>query len=331
MKIPKLPHILTADELVALAFRRAAKEGKRALYKGGPKRTRIRRSERTKIMTASKTVQRKLGELLKTNWDDLPPFYHELIEALIGIDKIKSTVKNINETIKKVKNLEKAYNSKLGKAKELEVIYRSRSEFYGRLASLIKKLSEDLEFLAKVKETVNEFPVVEETFTIVIAGAPNVGKSTLLRALTTATPKVESYPFTTKKILLGYFHSNHQRYQVVDTPGLLDRPLEDRNPIERQAILALKHLADEVLFVLDPSESCGFELKTQLNIYHSIKKEFPHVIPILNKADLLTSEEINNLQKKLKGAKACSALTGEGVTEIIKEIIKDSHSQNQGP
>jgi nucleolar GTP-binding protein len=48
---------------------------------------------------------------------------------------------------------------------------------------------------------------------------------------------------------------------VVDTPGILDHPLEERNTIEMQAITALAHLRAAVLYFIDPSEQCGHNLR----------------------------------------------------------------------
>lgn len=52
--------------------------------------------------------------------------------------------------------------------------------------------------------------------------------------------------------------------QVIDTPGILDHPLEERNTIEMQAITALAHLRGTVLFLVDLSESCGFPIEQQV-------------------------------------------------------------------
>jgi nucleolar GTP-binding protein len=52
--------------------------------------------------------------------------------------------------------------------------------------------------------------------------------------------------------------------QVVDTPGILDHSLEDRNTIEMQAITALAHLRATVLYVMDLSEQCGQNLHQQV-------------------------------------------------------------------
>ncbi|KAK9906251.1 hypothetical protein M0R45_002678 [Rubus argutus] len=65
-------------------------------------------------------------------------------------------------------------------------------------------------------------PVVDlETPTLCLVGAPNVGKSSLVRILSTEKPEVCNYPFTTRGILMGHIILNHQTFQVTDTPGLL--------------------------------------------------------------------------------------------------------------
>ncbi|MEA3323899.1 MAG: hypothetical protein U9Q37_02010 [Euryarchaeota archaeon] len=62
------------------------------------------------------------------------------------------------------------------------------------------------------------------------------------------------------------------RYQVVDTPGLLDRPLSYLNEIELQAITALNHVDDVVLLLIDPSEHCGYPLTARTNMFREIEK-----------------------------------------------------------
>jgi nucleolar GTP-binding protein len=100
---------------------------------------------------------------------------------------------------------------------------------------------------------------------------------------------------------------------VVDTPGLLDRELSERNDIERQAVLALKYLADVIVFVLDPSETSGYTMDKQLRLLAEVKKEFVAipVIEVENKIDLLDSGS-----DRLK----MSALKGIGVEKLQREI-----------
>lgn len=56
--------------------------------------------------------------------------------------------------------------------------------------------------------------------------------------------------------------------QVLDTPGILDRPLEERNTIEMQSITALAHLRAAVLYLVDLSEQCGYSLAQQAALFH---------------------------------------------------------------
>ena len=82
--------------------------------------------------------------------------------------------------------------------------------------------------------------------------------------ITRADVEVHNYPFTTKSIFCGHTDYRYLRWQVLDTPGILDHPLEDRNVIEMQAITALAHLRAAVLYFLDISETCGYSIEQQV-------------------------------------------------------------------
>lgn len=53
---------------------------------------------------------------------------------------------------------------------------------------------------------------------------------------------------------------------MIDTPGILDHPIEDRNTIEMLAITALAHLRACVIFIIDPSEQCTFSIEQQVRL-----------------------------------------------------------------
>ena len=53
--------------------------------------------------------------------------------------------------------------------------------------------------------------------------------------VTRADVDVQPYAFTTKSLFVGHMDYRYLRWQVIDTPGILDRPLEERNTIEMQA------------------------------------------------------------------------------------------------
>ncbi|MEE9474225.1 MAG: GTPase [Candidatus Hydrothermarchaeaceae archaeon] len=322
MNFKRVPTILSADELTELAFSRASKEGRAVPRRGVSGYLRAKRSEGKRVRVASSTVVKKFSRILNTfNLDGLSPFYYELIDVSIGIDKLKTARGTLSWASNTIEKYEQTYRYKIRVAKKDAEIYKYRREFYGKLASVLKKIGNQLEFLASAREKLKNLPSFEDTFTIVISGPPNVGKSMFLRAMTGARPKVDVYPFTTKQILVGYFERRHVRYQVVDTPGLLDRRLEDRNPIERQAIMALQHLANVVIFIFDPTETCGFPMEEQKKIYDDIKGAFDlPVVPVLNKSDLFDA----NIKDIPTDGYICSAKAGTGVEEVVEMIVKSS-------
>ena len=81
--------------------------------------------------------------------------------------------------------------------------------------------------------------------------------------------------------------------------------MEDRNSIEQQAILALNLIASLVLFVIDPTLTSGYTIDHQIRLYQEIKEKFadPKNITmkiIINKIDMATEEEINNVITTMK-------------------------------
>jgi nucleolar GTP-binding protein len=85
------------------------------------------------------------------------------------------------------------------------------------------------------------------------------------------------------------------RWQVIDSPGILDHSLEERNTIEMQAVTALAHLKACVLFFIDISETCGQTIAQQISLFKNIKPLFankPYLI-VLTKIDLARFEDLN--------------------------------------
>lgn len=110
-----------------------------------------------------------------------------------------------------------------------------------------------------------------------------------MNKVTRADVDVQPYAFTTKALFVGHMDHRFLRWQVVDTPGILDRPLEERNTIEMQAITALAHLQCCVLYFLDISEQCGYTLENQLKLFESIRPLFANkqVMLVANKTDVI--------------------------------------------
>ena len=103
---------------------------------------------------------------------------------------------------------------------------------------------------------------------------------------------------------------------MVDTPGLLDRPMAERNQIEMQAIAALENVGDLVLFLIDPSETSGMSLKEQEHLLSEVQEllaERP-LISVFSKSDIHEESRDNVLR--------ISSLSGDGIEELRSVIIQ---------
>jgi nucleolar GTP-binding protein len=189
-----------------------------------------------------------------------------------------------------------------------------------RISSIIHQIDEHLRFLNDARNVLRKLPDIRNEFTVVVAGYPNVGKSSFIRQVSTAEPEIAKYPFTTREIILGHRKEGRKSIQFIDTPGLLNRPQTERNAIEQQALNALMNVADLVLFILDPSEACGYSLSDQMSLLDEVKNlvQAPLIVAV-NKAD----------EKSLAGYLNMSALTGEGVKEILQEILIRSEASSK--
>ncbi|HEY0196624.1 MAG TPA: GTPase, partial [Methanobacterium sp.] len=260
-------------------------------------------------------------------------FYQDYIDVVVGVDQLKKSLGALNWAVGIITKLENQYVHKIRRSSP-ESASNIRKEAYGRISSVVNRIREELEFLDYTKARLRNMPTVDfEAITAVIAGFPNVGKSTLLRQITPAEPKVADYPFTTTGIQIGHLERKWQKYQIIDTPGLLYRPIDDMNTIELNAMVALEHLADGILFIFDASETSGYPLENQFMLYESIKKIFNiPIICIFNKMDLV--ENINYLNEYIRRVDEpllVTASEGGGISHIIDKLeeFKDDEKKHR--
>jgi nucleolar GTP-binding protein len=308
-----IPTVLSAQELLDKALRRAAKTS----GKGLTKVERARRAAVSKVHTVGDTIDATLKKYVEAvpSLERLPDFQRELVEVLVGVGNLKHELGAIDWCRDQVMRVCRRAAREGGRAAGTTDAVRIRKAAYGRVSSIVNRIAPNLESLAAMRYKLIRVPDIDPAMpTIVVAGSPNVGKSQFVRAVSTGKPKVAAYPFTTQGINVGHFERRFRKYLVVDTPGLLDRSMEERNPVERQAIVALRHLADVIVFLFDPSESCGFPMALQERLLAEVREAFPQIVilEVENKEDLVRTKS-----ERLK----VTALTGEGCAQVVDAAL----------
>ncbi|MAE78722.1 MAG: GTP-binding protein [Candidatus Poseidoniales archaeon] len=285
-----LPTVLLEDEILDKAFSRAKKAADRV---DDPDRVfRVRKQMNRMVQTASDIISTTFLEMVNSwpSLDQSPQFDISMIDACVGCDDYRHHLSMLQWGAKQVTNISGQNSKKIVRTGRTELMHDARREAYGRISSIMRRVGPSLLWLSEAREVLKRLPTIDQLLPcIVVCGAPNVGKSAFISALSSGKMEVNHYPFTTKQIHVGHFTHRRLQFQLVDTPGLLDRPMEQRNEIELQAIAALENIGSLVLFLLDESEACGTSLEEQNNLLEDVQKLLPgtDLMVVTSKADLL--------------------------------------------
>lgn len=164
-----------------------------------------------------------------------------------------------------------------------------------------------------------------------LVGYPNAGKSTLLARVTAAKPKIAEYPFTTLIPNLGIVKGHDFRtFVMADIPGLIEGASEGKGlgtqflrHIQRTAVL---------LFLID-----GFAGEIE-RIYTSLHQELEKfdpelirrvIIKVINKTDTIDPATLSEMRKKYPDYLFISAVSGEGVDELINRLEQAIAKSNE--
>ncbi|EKG17188.1 GTP1/OBG domain-containing protein [Macrophomina phaseolina MS6] len=275
--------------------------------RAGFKISRIRAFYTRKVKYTAETFTEKIQAILEgfPKLQDIHPFHKDLLNTLYDADHFRialgqlSTAKHLIETVARDYVRLLKYGQSLFQCKQL------KRAALGRMATICKRLKDPLLYLEQVRQHLGRLPSIDpNTRTLVICGYPNVGKSSFLRNISRADVDVQPYAFTTKSLFVGHFDHKMLRFQAIDTPGILDHPLEEMNTIEMQSITAIAHLRSAILYFMDLSEQCGYSVSAQIQLFHSIKPLFNNklVFIVINKTDLMKPEDLDaETQEKLQG------------------------------
>ncbi|KAF5346339.1 hypothetical protein D9758_011506 [Tetrapyrgos nigripes] len=253
--------------------------------------SRIRNFYMRKVKFTQDSFDEKLGAILNDFpiLDDLHPFLSSLMNVLYDKNHYKLALGQLRTARHLIDQVSKDYVRLLKFGDSLYRCKQLKRAALGRMATIMRRQKDPLAYLEQVRQHISRLPAIDpNTRTLLICGYPNVGKSSFINKVTRADVDVQPYAFTTKSLFVGHLDYKYLRWQVIDTPGVLDHPLEDMNTIEMQSITALAHLKSCILYFMDLSEQCGYTVEAQCKLFHSIKPLFsgkPTML-VMNKSDI---------------------------------------------
>lgn len=168
-----------------------------------------------------------------------------------------------------------------------------------------------------------------------LIGYPNAGKSTLLKTITQANPKIANYPFTTLHPNLGIFRRFHKEVVIADIPGIIEGAAEGiglgnqfLRHISRTNILLF--LIEPELEVIEKTFSTFTKLQNEIQKYDPKLLEEKKIIVAINKIDLLDDDQKSDIEEQFKNHHivliSCFLRKGiEKLEQRISETINESN------
>ena len=298
--------------------------------RAGFKITRIRAFYIRKVKYTSETFAEKLSAILEgfPRLADIHPFHKDLLNTLYDADHFRIALGQLNTAKGLIETVARDYVRLLKYGQSLFQCKQLKRAALGRMATICKRLRDPLVYLEQVRQHLGRLPSIDpNTRTLLICGYPNVGKSSFLKNISRADVDVQPYAFTTKSLFVGHFDYKMLRFQAIDTPGILDHPLEEMNTIEMQSITAIAHLRSAILYFMDSSEQCGYSVQAQMALFQNIKPLFANklVFLVINKIDVTRPEDLDEetqaqLQELVKSGNVellqLSCTTTEGLMNV---------------
>jgi GTP-binding protein len=158
-----------------------------------------------------------------------------------------------------------------------------------------------------------------------IVGLPNAGKSTLLKAMTNAKPKIDNYPFTTLNPNLGVLRDNKKNIIIADMPGIIEGAHQGKGI----GLQFLRHIERThlLILVIDASGSDPIgEYQALMNEFGKYDPQLPNKprIVVFNKIDLLDRTPAVRLKEDIFFV---SALKGTGVDRLVDYLRNENQAK----
>ncbi|GIL55842.1 hypothetical protein Vafri_11344 [Volvox africanus] len=314
-----VPHVILSQEHLQSARKRASRVTPSAGIKNEAEKARSRAARRLDVLMKELSVP--LGRYLSgfPQPEKLHPFEAALLALTVGEGTYRTALQRVDNLRKAVQEVGKGAASKASNAPNKAAATALSEEGTAAIEAVFTAGARHVDALKEIAKKLRSLPSLDTSLpTLALVGAPNVGKSSLVNILSSGTPEVCNYPFTTRSIKMGHFYLDSQKHQVTDTPGLLRRPDAQRNRMEQLTLAALGCLDTAILFVIDLTEECGTSVADQWAIRREVQSRFPERpwIDVLSKGDMLqdTLSAADTLmrQRTATAADACSGSTGGG-------------------
>tara|TARA_B100002052_G_scaffold48974_1_gene42030 strand:+ start:879 stop:1844 length:966 start_codon:yes stop_codon:yes gene_type:complete len=317
VNLQEIKNIATSEELIDRALRRASKVEEKVRNPD----YRARLTAVRKIHSVADNLANPMISYVKAfpSFDSIHPFDREIIDLTVGVDKLKKSLGAVDWARKEILMISTKYVPRARARKSAENTMKIMSEAYTKMTNVVRQISKSFDFLISARSIFRNLPNVDtESSIAVFAGAPNVGKSSLIGAISSGKPEVKSYPFTTKAVSLGHVKKKYSVLQVMDTPGLLDRSDSERNDMEKQGIAAFDFLDPIIVFLTDLTGTSGYSLQMQTNLRDELKLRYPDCewVDVFSKKDLDFEDELD-----IDSAIEVSAYRDEGVDRLKDELL----------
>ncbi|KAJ9563371.1 hypothetical protein OSB04_008531 [Centaurea solstitialis] len=334
----KLPMVMPSIDILSSALRKARRISPTKGIANAAKREKNKGAKQLDALMKELTVPLRTYKESFPNKRHLHPYERSLIELTLGDGNYEEVLGKVDSLRKKLVSVGKEHASLCAKSTTKREAEERLAEGTRKLEEIFQSDGKSVDELMQIAKTLRAMPVVDlEMPTLCLVGAPNVGKSSLVRILSTGKPEIRNYPFTTRGILMGHIALSFRNFQVTDTPGILRRSDEDRNNLEKLTLAVLSHLPTAILFVHDLTGECGTSPSDQFLIYQEIKERYSsHLwLDVVSKCDLLQESPVHYITENVEadqpelqtyrkmgpeGALHVSVKTKVGINELTSKV-----------